>query len=221
MRYKSLNIILLSLLVEGFLASFYLIHLYANDVPLSEVWSSPTWNHLALGLLASVPLFAANFLLFGPLAERVRWLNSCHEFKDRIVRPLAAELDYRSGLVVACSAGIGEELFFRGLLQHSFGLVAASIAFALMHFGPAVVKYRLVATIYALIGAYFGLIYIWAGTLWVPVAAHATYDYFALIYMRYVYPAPDDPLAPPRESPIKFQGKAFGALRRFLTIKQL
>src|SRR5262249_28850102 len=139
--------------------------------------------HLMIGLVAAVPLFGVNYLLFGPLSHRTPSLSSCFEFKDRIVKPLANELDLTSAAIVALCAGIGEELFFRGLLQNEFGVPAASVAFSLLHFGPAVRKYIFIAVLYVLIGAYFGVLYLYTGTLWSPIVTHVVYDFCALLYM--------------------------------------
>ena len=187
MRYKQANIILVSLAVEGLLVGIFLLWLYHRATVLPSPTLLPTVQDVLLGLGYCVPLFIVNLLLFGPLSQRFSFLHSCYEFKDRVVRPLAAELDYRTGLFVAICAGVGEELFFRGVLANEFGIIISSVLFSLMHFGPAVLKFRLVATIYFVIGIYFGWIYADTGSLWVPIIAHAAYDYAALLYMRYVY----------------------------------
>lgn len=190
MRYKQANIILVSLAVEGFLVGIFLLWAYRGATlghPAPSPTLLPTAHDLVLGLGFCIPLFIVNFLLFGPLSKRFSLLHSCYEFKDRVVRPLAAELDYRTGLFVALCAGVGEELFFRGVLANEFGIIISSVLFSLMHFGPAVMKFRLVATIYLVIGFYFGWIYSHTGSLWVPIITHAAYDYAALLYMRYLY----------------------------------
>ena len=183
----------MSVAVEGFLVGIFLLWAYrrstlGQSTPSAlSLATGPTGLELLLGLGYCLPLFAVNFLLFGPLSQRVAFLRSCYEFKDRVVRPLAAELDYRTGLVVAICAGFGEELFFRGVLQTELGIVCASVLFSLMHFGPAVLKFRLVASIYLIIGFYFGWIYAITDSLWVVIVTHAAYDYAALLYMRYLY----------------------------------
>ncbi len=177
----------MSLAVEGALVGVFLLWFYHRATTPPSPALLPTSRDVVLGLGYCIPLFIVNFLLFGPLSKRFSFLHSCYEFKDRVVRPLAAELDYRTGLFVALCAGVGEELFFRGVLANEFGIFISSVLFALMHFGPAVMKFRLVATIYLVIGIYFGWIYAQTGSLWVPIIAHAAYDYAALLYMRYLY----------------------------------
>jgi membrane protease YdiL (CAAX protease family) len=86
--------------------------------------------------------------------------------------------------LVAAAAGIGEELFFRGLLQAGIsdcygwpaGLILASVVFGLVHFLTA--EYALYA---ALVGAYLGALYVFTDNLLVPIIAHALYDFVALV----------------------------------------
>ncbi len=176
------KILLLSFILEGGLALIFFIWAQFRGVPFSVI---PTWQEASYGVLYSLPLFALNYALFGPLSYRAKILRSCYDFKDRVVRPIAVELDVPSSLTVSICAGVGEELFFRGLMQVEFGIIAASVAFSLLHFGTAVRKYFFIAFLYACIGVYFGLLADLYGSLWIPIIAHATYDFLALLYLRY------------------------------------
>lgn len=78
-------------------------------------------------------------------------------------------------VVVAIIPGIGEELFFRGLIQNEFqralknhhaAIWITAIIFSAFHmqfmgFVPRV-----------LLGAMMGYLYVWSGNLWVPVITH-------------------------------------------------
>lgn len=187
MRYSRAHILLLSLFLEGGLAAIFFVWFAYHGYQLKHV---PSGHDLLIGFLACFPLFALNFLLFGPLSHNIPMLKSCFEFKERVVKPLADQLNAVDSFFVAFMAGIGEELFFRGVLQNEFGLVISSILFSVLHFGPSVTKYVFIALVYALIGGYFGLLYSWSQTLWVPILTHSIYDYFALLYMRYYYRSP-------------------------------
>lgn len=80
-------------------------------------------------------------------------------------------------LIVGVLAGISEELFFRGALQNlfmsmrkvnkHFAIWAAAFIFSLMHFQFFGFVPRL------LLGAYFGYLIWWSGSVWVPIIAHA------------------------------------------------
>lgn len=80
-------------------------------------------------------------------------------------------------LIIGILTGIAEELFFRGALQNlfmtmpkvkkHFAIWAAAFIFSFMHFQFFGFVPRL------LLGAYFGYLIWWAGSVWVPVIAHA------------------------------------------------
>jgi membrane protease YdiL (CAAX protease family) len=179
------RIVLVTIAVEGVLALLFLVWSHYRSYPFS--WIPSLWE-LALGCVSCVPILLLNWLLFGPPAQRIPLLRSCFAFREQIVRPLVSVLNHRSGLIISLCAGIGEELFFRGLVQTELGLFAASVLFSLLHFGSAVRSYLLVALIYAAIGLYFGWLAQYFNSLWVPIAAHALYDYLALAYLRLIAP---------------------------------
>lgn len=80
-------------------------------------------------------------------------------------------------LIVGVLTGIAEELFFRGALQNlfmsmpnvkkHFAIWAVAFIFSFMHFQFFGFVPRL------LLGAYFGYLIWWTGSVWVPIIAHA------------------------------------------------
>jgi membrane protease YdiL (CAAX protease family) len=94
-------------------------------------------------------------------------------FRD-LVGPLAA-------LAVSLSAGIGEELLFRGALQPRFGLVLTSLLFAIghAHYGlsPAMVE------VFA-VGLVLGLVRLRTNTT-TCLVIHAGYDFLELLLLPY------------------------------------
>lgn len=80
-------------------------------------------------------------------------------------------------LIIGILTGIAEEFFFRGALQNlfmtmpkvkkHFAIWAAAFIFSFMHFQFFGFIPRL------LLGAYFGYLIWWTGSVWVPVIAHA------------------------------------------------
>jgi hypothetical protein len=77
-------------------------------------------------------------------------------------------------LIVGVLAAISEELFFRGALQKIFTINSAwkaiwmaGFVFSFMHFQFFGFIPRL------LMGVFFGYLFYWTGSLWVPIAAHA------------------------------------------------
>ena len=78
-------------------------------------------------------------------------------------------------LMIAVLPAIGEELFFRGLIQRFFinwtkipwmGIVLGAFLFSFMHLQ----FYGFIPRMY--MGIIFGLIYYWTGSMWLPIFAH-------------------------------------------------
>jgi len=92
-------------------------------------------------------------------------------------------------LVIAIIPAIGEEFLFRGLIQNYFlkifGNYHTAIWIAAIIFGVFHMQfYGVVPRI--LLGALFGYLYVWSGSLWIPVIAHFVNNGFTLL-MSYLY----------------------------------
>jgi membrane protease YdiL (CAAX protease family) len=93
--------------------------------------------------------------------------------------------------LIAILAGIGEEAFFRGLLQPwlsthfspSPALILTSAVFGAAHWLTA--TYALLAT---MVGLYLGWLLLASGNLLVPMVTHALYDFVALCILVRVKP---------------------------------
>jgi hypothetical protein len=139
----------------------------------------------SLTLLVSIPFI--NYL--GDLNSRMKlpewlsgletWMKSSEEAAKMVVDKFM-EVKSISGLLfnifmIAMIPAIGEELMFRGVIQkifirltknHHWGIWIAAILFSAMHlqfygFLPRTV-----------LGAMFGYLLVWTGSMWVPVLAH-------------------------------------------------
>jgi len=93
-------------------------------------------------------------------------------------------------LIVAVIPAIGEELLFRGILQKIFiqwtgkvflGVAITSLAFALLHFQFLSVLPRFV------LGMILGYVFVWSGSLWMPIIAHFVNNAFAVTYYYFMY----------------------------------
>jgi uncharacterized protein len=136
-----------------------------------------------LGLVASLPL-----LLLFRILHTSAWtpLRDIRSFLEQVMEPALSGWSIRQMAVVSTLAGLGEECFFRGLLQSGLtgrtgpatALVLTSLLFGLCH--RVNWPYAIVA---ALIGAYLGWLWLASATLLVPVVAHATYDFLVLLYL--------------------------------------
>jgi len=94
-------------------------------------------------------------------------------------------------IFIAVFAGVGEELFFRGVLQRLFiklfknpwaGIIAAAFIFSAIHlqFYGFIPRF--------ILGILLGIIYWYSGSLWPAIVAHFVYDAF-LVIMAYFNPS--------------------------------
>ena len=149
--------------------------------------ASATLILAALSSLAALPLLVFVFAL-----EQLPWppLRRLDARVREMVHQLFAGAAVIELFAISLAAGLGEELLFRGLLQSGLtnwlggdtgmwiALALASVLFGVCHWLDS--TYAVLAT---LAGAYFGLLLIATDTLWAPIAAHATYDFLALLYL--------------------------------------
>ncbi len=92
------------------------------------------------------------------------------------------------GLAAVIVAPLAEELLFRGLVLRQIrqrlgpvpALLTSSVLFAAMHGDPAQML------TYTVLGAGFGLGYLWSGSLWTPVIMHALWNLGAVVLMNCV-----------------------------------
>ncbi|MDP1571235.1 MAG: CPBP family intramembrane metalloprotease [Vicinamibacterales bacterium] len=154
---------------------------------LTPRWGQP--RDVLVGLGAAVALAAVNWWLLrrapaNPVVSGVRKIYA------ELLAPLFARLGPWAVVIIGLAAGVGEELFFRGLLQPLIGLPAASVVFGLAHVaGREMAGFGVWA---ALMGALLGGLAMVTGGLLAPVVAHGVYDVLALTYIRRttVPPAP-------------------------------
>lgn len=143
-------------------------------------------NSFLLGLAAAVPVGMVVFLMMaGPIA-RLTWIKrAMSQMLKKLHGPFGLSIRSLSAVdivLLSLAAGIGEELFFRGLLQSFVGLWWAAIVFGLLHaLTPA---YFILATA---IGVWFGLLYEHSGNLLIPMLSHAVYDIFALYLLQRIF----------------------------------
>jgi membrane protease YdiL (CAAX protease family) len=180
-------VILFAVFFEGGLAplSIFLGWLFGHP-PLARF----TWSAAAAlwGVVATVPLI----LMF---LAMMRWpigpLSRVKRFCDEEVVPLLHESTWSEIGLIAVSAGVGEEMLFRGVLQASlsswlglrWGLGLASLLFGLLH--PISVPYMVIA---AFLGLYLGVVWIVGGNLLTVMVTHALYDFAALGYLLRIRP---------------------------------
>ena len=127
--------------------------------------------------------------------ETRKWMQSMEDEAARTLQVMLGRATITDLLLnvvfIAAFAGIGEELFFRGIIQRLFirstkspwmGIVIAAFLFSFFHFQFFGFIPRF------LLGILLGAIYWYSGSLWPAIIAHFVYDAF-FITLAYFNPA--------------------------------
>jgi membrane protease YdiL (CAAX protease family) len=129
---------------------------------------------LALGSGVGLAMVGASRLLVRSFSWAARLAGE--------LRLVLGELGWAEALGLALLSGVGEEVLFRGLLQHWLGLWLAALVFGLLHVGPN--RHFWPWTLMALgAGLIFGLMFIVTGDLVAPALAHATVNFLNLRFL--------------------------------------
>jgi uncharacterized protein len=182
---------------------FFLSYIYKEKNSNYLSLKKPSLKHAGLGiisLLVAVPLInllvAWNESMHLPafLSEVELWMRNAEDNASRITDLLLSGttyIDLVSNLfIIAILAGIGEELFFRGLLQSLItGLLNKENRYVI-HISIWIVAFLFSAIhlqFYGfiprmLMGAWFGYLLLWSGSIWVPILAHATNNGLTTIF---------------------------------------
>ena len=173
------RLLMLALGGEGLLAAVAVVWSGWRDVPLTL---GPVGRGLGGGLAGAVVFAVANgyILCRAPDVPPVR---SIRRLYVEAIRPLFHQVRAFDVVAIGFAAGVGEELFFRGILQPELGFVAASVIFGLLHTGG---RGTLVFGVWVTcMGAALGALAIWMGGLAAPIIAHAVYDASVLAFIRW------------------------------------
>jgi uncharacterized protein len=187
--------IVLAVFFEFGLAPFSLLVGWLLGHPPLETfrWDS---NSVAWGILATIPM---TLMFAGMLRWPVGPLARVKDFCDNEVVPLLKGSAWTDLALVSLSAGVGEEMLFRGVFQASItgwlqsstgawwgvpcGVGLAGILFGVCH--PISWPYAVGA---AILGLYLGTVWILTDNLLTVMVTHALYDFAAVCYLLYVRP---------------------------------
>ncbi len=134
-----------------------------------------------------------NIVLPAGFEEIEKWMKSSEATMAQMTKFLLnfkTPFDFVLALaVIAGMAALGEEIFFRGLVQSMFerhlgnyhaAIWISAAIFSFIHFQFYGFFPRL------FLGAFFGYLYVWFRTIWVPIAAHFFNNAYSLT-MHYMY----------------------------------
>jgi len=173
-----------------FAAAYALLGIASGSVALVWGKGSPLhhpdpWLHLTpldghgYSLAVGLAFSALVVVTTRAMVSRVSWARALH----RQLRPIATGISFTGIGVLAILSALGEEVFFRGLLQPWIGLVPQALLFGLLHQVPG--RSRWVwATWATLVGLALGAMFALTGSLVGPVVAHAIINGLNLSYLK-------------------------------------
>jgi membrane protease YdiL (CAAX protease family) len=131
------------------------------------------------------------------LPESLDWMREYEESAEKSLKLLFSNRSIPSLifnlLVIAVMAGLAEEFFFRGCLQQimqkivrnrHFAIWITAVIFSAIHFQ----FYGFVPRV--LLGALLGYLFVWSGSIWVPVIAHTIHNAINVVLIHIYYDTP-------------------------------
>lgn len=179
MKHTRIRILTVALLSELSLlaATLFCITYFSIDVPL---FTDDTVRDFIVGIIGSIPPLLLLFFIVSKKAAGLALFKGIREIALHDIRNIFSQSRLIDLILISLSAGIAEELLFRGVLQVQFGIVASSILFGLVHFISPL--YMIIA---AAMGFYLGSVFSLYDNLMIPALIHFLYDLGALVYLRF------------------------------------
>ena len=185
-------------IIPAFFAAYLFSGNAINYLRLTQSASAKWYGAVFLLMLAALPcinlMAAANELIVFPkILSGLEQQFKAYEEAARNTSKLFLEVDSVGGMffnifMIALIAAVGEELIFRGVMQKILvrwtgsihaGIIITGFLFSLMHlqfygFFPR-----------WLLGAMFGYLLVWSGTMWLPIFAHFVHNALA-VFLSYL-----------------------------------
>ena len=169
---------------EGGLLLLATLWCFNRGVNLSDALK-PDLLGVSLGVGAGAITALSGFLsLF--LAGKTNKNSSIYELRTLVynhIAPLFSQLTLVDILLIAASTGFCEEIFFRGVLQSELGILGASLLFGMIHCASLGMLPYAMWTFVA--GVFLGYLYLWTGSLWAPIWAHAINNFIVIAYFKF------------------------------------
>jgi len=193
----SLKILQICQAIGLFVLPGFLLPMYFSTKPLDYLGFKKISVNLGfLTLLAILFAFPAINLL-ASLNEQIdlpEWMRGMED-KAQMLTKAFLQVNGFGGIVVniimiAILPALGEELIFRGILQKLFteftgrtiwGILISATLFSAMHlqFQGFIPRFAL--------GVLFGYLFVWSGSLWLPIIAHFINNSIAIIGYTLIY----------------------------------
>jgi membrane protease YdiL (CAAX protease family) len=179
-----------------FAAAYALLGIASGSIAIVWGKGSPLchpdpWLHLSAldghsySLAVGLAFSALIVVTTRALVPRISWARALH----RQLRPIATGISFTGIGVLAVLSAVGEELFFRGLLQLWVGLVPQALLFGFLHQVPGQSRWVWVSWA-TLVGLALGAMFALTGSLVGPLVAHAIINGLNLSYLKQHDPDP-------------------------------
>jgi membrane protease YdiL (CAAX protease family) len=173
----------LALVVYGALSLLTLgVALARGKSPVeTDAWMGdlPAWLLHFASIAGGVVLASATVRATRIFVKRWGWAKMLHAD----LRPAVRDAGDGTILVLGIASGVAEELFFRGLLTPTLGLVVSSIAFGGLHQLRGRVGW-IWAGWATIMGLLFGSLFLATGSLLGPIVAHVAINVINLRFLR-------------------------------------
>jgi membrane protease YdiL (CAAX protease family) len=154
------------------------------SVPASDSWLplpdllGGVVSH-AVSLVGGIILAIVTIKATRHFVRRWGWARALHSD----LRPAIRGAGDGTILILGVASALGEELFFRGLLTTTFGVIASSLAFGLLHQMRGRVRW-VWAGWATIMGFLFGALFLATGSLLGALVAHAAINVTNLRFLR-------------------------------------
>ncbi|MFN8740072.1 MAG: lysostaphin resistance A-like protein [Pirellula sp.] len=167
------------------LASFGGVHPHETMPKITE------YSRIGAGLSGGLAIGLVMVLMVHGLEVfRFRWIEDASEIAEKHLTVLLRGCSFWHLIALSLSAGVGEELLFRGWLQGTlvrelevfgtvgvaFAIFLASLMFGIVH--PLSRGYVAVATV---LGVFLGVIAYWSQNVFMAIIGHTVYDAILMI----------------------------------------
>ncbi|MCE5301201.1 MAG: CPBP family intramembrane metalloprotease [Spirochaetia bacterium] len=151
---------------------------FFRHIPLPSIINSaaPAWPAVAAGAAAGLPLG----LLVSFTGSKITLFKSVYELLSTMFTTYNLKLF--DIIIISVTAGICEEILFRGVLQTMWGIRITSFVFILLHgyFNPTDWKMSVFGLVMFALSLLIGTVYIHYG-LFAAMAFHVAYDVGAMV----------------------------------------
>ncbi|HEY9733676.1 MAG TPA: CPBP family intramembrane glutamic endopeptidase [Drouetiella sp.] len=183
-RVDRTTLVLINSACEGGLLLLATLWCFNSGVNLSDALR-PSLTAVLAGIAAGAVTALSGFVslfLTGKAAEKSVF-QQLRSLVYTQIAPLFKQLTLADIFLIAASTGFCEEIFFRGILQSEMGLLSASLLFGMIH--CASVSMLPYAAWTCVAGIFLGYLYIWTGSLWAPILAHAVNNFIVIAYFKF------------------------------------